>query len=102
MSEQIDLTGLDKADVLAALYNAWRHQGMGFLQARPGAMTRDEAAELLKKQTYFDYLHGKVMKVDLSGDTLDTWGYDRDLGRGAAARALESLRAAFVEGEGRR
>lgn len=42
----------------------------------------------------FDYLKGRVMKVNLSGDTLNEWGYDRDNGTGAAERAIASLRKA--------
>lgn len=37
---------------------------------------------------YFDYLKGRVMKVSISGDSLDPRLYDRDNGQGAAARAL--------------
>lgn len=51
-------------------------------------MTTNEAEDLLKEQTYFDYLHGRVMKVGLSGDTLDPRLYDRDNGKGAALAAL--------------
>jgi hypothetical protein len=87
----IDLKGKDKAEVLAKLYNASRPQGMGFLQATKQDMTRDEAAELLANgQTYFDYLRGRVMKVDLSGDELDPRLYDRDNGQGAASAALDA------------
>lgn len=85
----IDLKGKDKADVLAKLYNSSRPQGLGFLHATKQNMTRDEAAELLAGgQTDFDYLNGRVMKVDLSGDELDPRLYDRDNGKGAAAAAL--------------
>mgnify|MGYP001587776967 CR=1 FL=1 len=87
----IPLTAIDKAAVLAALYNHSRPQGMGFLHFRSEAMTAAEAQTLLDQTTYFDYLHGRVMKVDLSGDTLDPWLYDRDLGTGAAARAIATV-----------
>ena len=33
------------------------------------------------------------MKVNLSGDTLDPWGYDRDNGQGTAEDAIDELRA---------
>lgn len=33
------------------------------------------------------------MKLDFSGDVLDTWGYDRDNGAGAAERAIAELDA---------
>lgn len=91
MSEPIDISKLSKPEVLAALYNNSRVQGMGRLQAKPGIMTAHEAESLLKEGTYFDYLYGKVMKVDLSKDTLAPWLYDRDNGAGAAARALSGL-----------
>lgn len=87
----IDLTRLDKAAVLAALYNASKPQGMGFMHYDPTPMTVEQAAELLKRQTDFDYIQGRVMKVDLGGDILNTWLYDRDNGEGAAEKALETL-----------
>jgi len=91
-TQPIDISKLDKAEVLAALYNNSRRQGMGFLNARGREpLTKEQAAELLKETTYFDYLAGRVMKVELKGDTLDPWLYDRDNGAGAAARALEPL-----------
>lgn len=93
MSDTIDLKGLNKAEVLAALYNASKPQSMGFMQYTPEPMTTEQAAELLERQTYFDYLNGRVMKVDLAGDVLDPWGYDRDNGNGATARALASMHA---------
>ncbi len=92
MNEPIDISKLNKAEVLAALYNNSRQQGMGFLNPRgQEPLTKEQAAELLKQTTYFDYLAGRVMKVDLSGDTLRTGLYDRDNGHGAALRAIEPL-----------
>ena len=89
----ISLEGLNKAEVLAALYNASKPQGMGFLQYTPTPMTTEEADVLLESHTYFDYLNGRVMKIDLSDDELDPWLYDRDNGPGAAGRAIEAIRA---------
>lgn len=94
MNEQktIDISKLDKAEVLVALYNNSRQQGMGFLNpSGREPLTKEQATELLKKTTYFDYLAGRVMKVELKGDTLDPRLYDRDNGTGAAASALEQL-----------
>lgn len=91
----IDITGLDRADVLAALFNASRPQGMGFLHYDPTDMTREAAAMLLQRQNYFDYLQGRVMKIELKeGATELREGlYDRDNGQGAAQRVIDSLRA---------
>jgi hypothetical protein len=87
----IDISKLDKAAVLAALYNASRPLGMGFFHATSSDMTRDEAAEILRDQANFYYLKGRVMNVDLTGDTLRTRLYDSDNGEGAAAAAIAHL-----------
>lgn len=89
----MDISGLDKAAVLAALYNASKQQGMGFLHARGATdMTVAQAREELAKRDYFDYLHGRVMKINLAGDEVDTRLYDRDNGAGAAERAVDAIR----------
>lgn len=87
----IDISKYEKADVLRVLYDAAKPQGLGFLNFTPSPMTRDEADELLKGQNYFDYVKGRVMKVDLKGDALSPRWYDRDNGEGAAARAIATL-----------
>lgn len=87
----ISLEGLDKFEVLAALYNASRPQGMGFLHYDPKPMTPEDA-RLIGVDHYIDYLKGRVMKIDLRGDTFDSWLYDRDNGQGAAERVVSELR----------
>ena len=90
----IDISGLDKAEVLAALFNASKQQGMGFLNSRGSSnMTVEEARKLTDQggRQYYDYLLGRVMKVDLSQDEFFPGLYDRDNGQGAAARALSNL-----------
>lgn len=90
----VSIAGLDKANVLAALYNASRPLGMGFMHYNPSPMTCEEAQAILDGgTTYFDYLNGRVMKLDLGSDSeIDPWLYDRDNGQGAAERAIEALR----------
>lgn len=86
---EINISEMNKAEVLSRLFNSSRALGMGFLQPHAEPMTTEEAQEMLDSgQTYFDYVRGRVMKVDLSGDTLRTDLYDRDNGQGAAAAAL--------------
>ena len=87
----IDISKYDKADVLAALYNNSKSQGMGFLHFNPVPMSRDEASSLLQNQSYFDYLNGRVIKVNLSGSILRSGLYDRDNGIGAAQVALNTI-----------
>lgn len=88
----ISIKNLDKAEVLKALYDGSHIQGLGFLQAVPeGTVTVDHCRELLEQYSYFDYLYGRILKVDLSGDSFEECLYDRDNGHGAAARALSCL-----------
>ena len=87
----IDIKDKSKAEVLATLYNASRPLGLGFLHFENKDMTVEEAQSILDTgQTHFDYLKGRVMKIDLSGNRLYPAWYDRDNGSGAAARALGS------------
>lgn len=88
---KINIEKKNKAEILAALYNASKPQGLGFLHFDPTPMSTMEAEELLKGQTYFDYLKGRVMKINLEGNELDTWGYDRDNGEGAAQKIIDAL-----------
>jgi hypothetical protein len=95
----IDIKGLDKAAVLKALYDHSHVQGMGFMQAAPEGYVTVERCRMLLENTgypYFDYLYGKVLKVDLSKDEFDERLYDRDCGPGAAQRAIDSLRGRTV------
>lgn len=109
--ELIDISGLDKATLLAALYNNSQPMGMGWMQARSD-LTVEEAQQVLdergddvtamfghvsgrggrKDSIYFDYLFGRPLKAEIGGDTFDSWGYDRDNGEGSAARIVAGLR----------
>lgn len=88
------IKGLNKAEVLKTLYDHSHIQGLGFLQEVPhGFVTVDHCTSLLANSTYFDYLYGRVLKVDLSDDNFfDERLYDRDCGAGAAQRAIDTLR----------
>jgi len=90
----VDIKGLDKARVLKALYDNSHAQGTAFFQSVPsGIVTVEYCEKLLKKTTRFDYLYGRVLKIDISGDAFDERLYDRDCGEGAAQRAVDSIRA---------
>lgn len=87
----ISLNGLNKAEVLAALYNASRPQGVGFFEYEAEPMTTEEAEVIFyESDGKFDYLKGRVMKVDLTGDEFNPVLYDRDNGAGAAQAAVET------------
>lgn len=93
----INIAGVCKAKILAALHNASKSQGLGVLHDT-GKQLSEEAAQFLLDQKAnnvqplaFDYLRGRVLKVDLTSDDLDPRLYDRDNGEGAAMRALQHL-----------
>lgn len=101
----INIANLPKSKLLAALYNASRQQGMGFMNATGRLdMTPDEAEGVIDNHTYtdprdgkdrigyFDYLHGRILKVDINGDELRPHLYDRDNGQGACESVVQNLR----------
>ena len=89
----MNISHLSKAKVLAALYNNSIPLGLGMLQFNPAQMTEEEAQKLLDENEgkYFDYIKGRVMKINLSTEELDTRMYNRDLGKGAAEKIINSL-----------
>ncbi len=90
--ETVSIRGLNKADVLRALYDNARPLGMGFLHFTPEPMSREEAEKLTSGgRLYFDYVKGRVVKCDLSGDEMQTGIYDRDNGPGAAESAVAKV-----------
>ena len=102
----VNIVGLDKAEVFAALYNHAKPLGMGMLHYDPELLTKESAQALMEKgddsarifgslsrrPLYFDYVKGRPLKIDLSGDELDTFLYDRDQGEGAGERIINQLR----------
>lgn len=95
--KEISMEGLDKADVLAALYNASKPSLLGLRNYDIKPMTREEAAALLTERRhrgcYFDYIKGRVMKVCLGYPSFDPQFYNRDNGEGVAERIINDLRA---------
>ncbi len=94
MSE-INISGLDRADLLAALFNASKPLGLGFLDSgSQNPMTKADAQIEISESTglYFDYVRGRVIKCDLSGDTLRAGSYNRNNGPGAAEAVVDSVR----------
>jgi hypothetical protein len=97
----IDISGIDKAKLLAALHNGTRPLGLGVLHAR-GDMSEEDASEYIAQRPdgggsvmWFDYVHGRPIKVGFDGNTmLRADLYDRDApgGRGSAERIVASLR----------
>lgn len=85
----VNITGLDKAKVLKALHDNSKAQGMSYLHLRE--LSLEECEKIVTTDLSFDYLAGKVLKVDISGDSFDPWGYDRDNGECAAQLAINTI-----------
>lgn len=91
----VNIKNLPKALVLKALFDASHQQGMGFLDSRgKEQMSIENAKTLTSDSRYlqFDYVFGRVLKIDISGDEFDERLYDRDNGYGAAEHAIRNLR----------
>ncbi len=105
--QMVDISGLDKAAVLAVLFNASAPGGMGFLQAGrgPSVMTVEDAQQIIEGggspdpgfphgNLRYDYLFGRPLKVNLEGDEFNPWGFDRDNGgAGTAQWLIDELRS---------
>ena len=92
----IDIKDLNKVELLQAL---WERQivppgSMGIFQGAKTKWTEDDsfrAKEAVKG--YIDYFKGRVIKTDLSGDTVNPRGYDRDADEGAFQSVVDKLRS---------
>lgn len=94
----IQIGNLSKASILASLYNASSPIGVGFVGAINGPVTMDDvsARDYINQRggnLKFDYVYGRPIKVDLTGDSFDPRLYDRrNGGVGIARRIVEKLR----------
>jgi hypothetical protein len=81
MSTKIDIRGIDKVKLLEKL---WTNQKQAGFFAMYGEMVPGfnalEATEAVKDS--IDYFCGRAIKCNLSRDTTDPWGYDRDAPEG--------------------
>ena len=99
-SECVDASDIPLGLLLAALYNHSRPVGMGLLKADARVMSEAAAdAHLQSGKTYFDYLKGRPLKVQLRDPAcINPHGFDRDNGgRGALLRIVEGMRASRAE-----
>lgn len=103
----VDISGLDKAEVLLALYHASKPIGWGMVKAQgfPKTMTLEEARRYIENpdlqdnlhstqgRLYFDYLRGRPIKCYLGDDEIDVTYFDRYHGtEERAKRAIRLLR----------
>jgi len=96
-TRRVDIAGVPKGVVLAALFNSSPPMGHGRLQGliigQPIGPPRGE--ELYRQfGPNFETLGGRRLHVDLSGDSFDPTRYDEWVGPGAAEAAVRPVREA--------
>lgn len=77
----MNIENLDKEYVLMALYEAADVQKSGSTCHKKNfKLTKEIASKLLAstENTYFGYLNGKSLKINLSSNEVNTWLYNRD------------------------
>lgn len=98
MATTVDITGLDRAVLLMALWSASFdaivvRQLPPVMRPMPPTLL-DARAELERGGGYIDYFHGRVIKCHLEDKIMSTAQYDHGNGQGSAARVVQTLRSA--------
>ena len=95
----VQIEGIPKDRVLMALYNGSKHPKQEFFLNQSAKKGMSEAVaqahiELRRshgKRLDFDYIDGRVIKADITGDHFDSRCYDMENGHGAAQRAVSGI-----------
>lgn len=94
----LDISGLDKAELLAALVNAARPGWLLMTHERAAAIIQDRLSAGHGPPFDFDYVAGRAIKCDIGGpriSKLHAARYDSNAGSGTIARVVSELRAAY-------
>ncbi|KAL6232430.1 hypothetical protein BDW75DRAFT_242958 [Aspergillus navahoensis] len=94
MSSKVYIGDLNKEDLIAALWSRSKPAAFFAMSGLPAPpFNKEDALRQAEQLNWcFDYLQGRVIKSDLSGEEADPWGYDRDNGAGAFREAVEGVR----------
>lgn len=105
--KELDISGIDKAELLAALHNNTRALGMGRIHDLKRDLTVEEGRNILRSkeeqlsklhnftgEMHFDYLQGRPLKVTFKDATLrGVELYDRDAGAGMCELVVAAVLA---------
>lgn len=92
---RIDIRGIEKVALLAALYNAARPGASDVFNTRTAPMTGSEAQDIInrtKGPLCFSHVKGRALMVNITGDALDAAKYDEKNGKNAAKEVVARLR----------
>lgn len=104
-TETIDIRGLDKRELLLALWDNAKGKYLSeekfigsvilptIAESHPTEKEINGALVSIANGNRIDYFCGRCLKVDLSGEVLKTFLYDRDHGTGTGQRVISELRA---------
>lgn len=88
----INILNINKAALLAGLHNNTKAIGLGKFQDIGRDMLVTEAQDHIDDRGYgYDYLCGRPLKVDISGDKFDSRLYDRNAGERIGQKVVDNL-----------
>ena len=92
MSEQININGLDKVELLKKLWTNMKPASFFSYHPTVSVPGFDESSARCAVKKYIDYFQGRAIKMDLSVDSIDPYLYDRDAGTGTFQRVVDSMK----------
>lgn len=88
----VDISGIEKRDLLKALWmNSNSASFFTLSGTSPPDLSEKDIDKAIEKRR-IDYLCGRVIKMDISGDTVDPWNYDRNNGNGSVQKIVNVLK----------
>jgi len=88
MTTIIDISGLDKIELLKGLYDALRWKQP--IVSNPGIFSYEQAKFAV--QNRISYFCNRLMFIKISGDSCDTQYYDKIAGKGTFLKVVDKMR----------
>ncbi len=94
MRDLVDIRNIDKAKLLAGLYNRAKFGKIVDQFCLPkGGMSVQQAREIIAELgLVFDYLGDQALKVNIAGERFDSWGFNWNRRPQAAQTVVATLR----------
>jgi hypothetical protein len=89
----IDISGLDRVQLLRHLWEKSKVAGFFGMYGGPTPSFGSERRPEDAVSGYIDYFCGRVIKTDLRDDEINPYLYDRDNGKGAFQRVVDTMRS---------
>ena len=90
-----DVKGIDKAALLAVCVDIGMYYGpaiVAMASRNCEQMTLERARAILTESTYFDRLNGVKLSLNMEGDTISGYVFDREFGAGTFEAIVAALR----------